>query len=203
MHDVIQAGGIRGRIRPCRVLPAPGGAGHLRVPLTDWVPNTVLYEWATIVGVLLTQGTTNYKIAGMYLEFENLSDPDDTIAAPDFERGPDTGVAYYSGLSSDAARDYLRVAITAATLSSSDETNFPGGNVCTFFAMSQGAEGVHGKEFSNAANSKLFGGALVAMVDEDDASQDLVLSRAYLSGANQQLKLDTSQLGLEWDITLG
>jgi len=56
--------------------------------------------------------------------------------------------------------------------------------------------------FSEASNSKVFGAALVAILDEADATRDLVFSRFYLSTSLQQLKLASSQIGLEWKIQL-
>jgi hypothetical protein len=168
-----------------------------------WRPNLVLYEWAAIVGTLLTQGLNNYRINGMYLEYANVDDPDDEVPVPDYDRAEASGVSYYDSLADSAQGDYLRVPLTAATLTSSDETNFPQGNDCLFFAQSQGTTGVHGKAFSAAANSKFFGAALVAMRDEDDPTQDLVLSRFYTDTDKQQVKLDASQIGVEWLLQLG
>jgi hypothetical protein len=53
-----------------------------------------------------------------------------------------------------------------------------------------------------ADNSTVFGGALVAFVDEDDHTRDLVLSRFYVSPRAQQPKLSTSQVGFEWRVKL-
>ena len=75
-------------------------------------------------------------------------------------------------------------------------------NELVFFARSSGTTGVHGKAFSYAANSVIFGASLVAYVDATDASQDLLFSSFYFDPADQQQKLATSQVGLEWDLTL-
>jgi hypothetical protein len=168
--------------------------------VTDWVPNLVVYEWATVVGNLLNGTGLNYRIGGMYLEFENVASPGDTVTPPTFDRTRD--INYYTNLSGSSNRDYLRVGLTAAQLTSSDSTLFPGGNKCTYFARSQGATGVHGKTFSNAANSVIFGASLVAYIDSSDATQDLILSSMYFATADQQAKLSTSQIGLEWELTL-
>ena len=165
---------------------------------TQVKPNLVLYEWANIVSKLLTQGDARYRIGGMYLEFENVASPGDTVTPPTFNRT--RTVAYYNSLSSSATRDYLRVPLTATQVLSSGAglTN----NELVFFARSSGTTGVHGKAFSYAANSVIFGASLVAYVDATDASQDLLFSSFYFDPADQQQKLATSQVGLEWDLTL-
>jgi hypothetical protein len=169
-------------------------------PITGlWLPNLVLYEWGAIQGRGLL-GEPGARITHMYLEFENSGDPDTPAVAPSLGRGADQGIEYYNSLSVSADRDYLRVPLVAGTLASSDETLYPKGNLPTFFAQTSGVEGVWGKPFSDAENSRIFGAALVALVDEDDPTQDLVYSRIYLDAANQQVKLPTSQVGVEWEM---
>jgi hypothetical protein len=183
---------VRGRVRIHDVI---GTA--LWMPQSDWRKNLVLFDWAGSVGKLLTEGAINFKIGGMYLEYENVADPDDVVPAPTFDRSG--GLSYYEGLSVSPTKDYLRVPLTAATLTSSDAEQFPDGNVMTFFAMSQGVVGVHGKAFDDVNNSKVYGGALVVFVDEADSSRDIVFSRFYFDGGDQQVKLPSSQIGLEWE----
>lgn len=171
-------------------------------PLTGWNKNDVLYEWGAIVGTLLTEGRREYRIGGIYIEYMNVADPSDPVTAPSFTRDAGQGVEYYDSLIDDPDRDYLRVPLVASRLDISNETNFPKGNMPLFFAQTTGVVGVHGKPFSDVNNSKVYGGALVAFVDKDDATQDLVFSRFYLPTNNQQTKLPTSQIGLEWELTL-
>lgn len=205
---------VKGRIRFFSVLPTfvrnwergtridnaklPG----LWTPTTDYRRNTVMYDWATIVGTLLQNGNANYKIGGMYLEYQNVANPADPVTAPVI--GREDGITYYDELSSSPDIDYIRVPLVATTLTSSDADYFPGGNVLTFFAQSQAATltGVHGKDFSDTAISKIFGGALVAIPEINDRTQDLVFSRFYVETAEQQVKLATSQIGVGWEITL-
>jgi hypothetical protein len=144
----------------------------------------------------------NYGIGGMYMEFENTASPGDQVSPPAFTRDAGEGVEYYNGLSMSSDRDYLRVPLIASTLGISNETNFPKGNQPSFFAQTVGVAGVHGKPFSDANNSTVFGGALVAFVDEEDHTRDIVLSRFYLEVDKQQPKLSTSQIGFEWRLTL-
>lgn len=171
-------------------------------PITSWQPNTVLYEWAAITAQLLTTGDKQYRISGMYIEYENVASSGDTVTAPTYGREPAAGIDYYNGLAGSPVRDYLRVPLVSAQVLSTNETNYPKGNQPSFFAQTSGVVGVHGLPFSEASNSKVFGAALVSIVDEADATRDLVFSRFYLSTSLQQLKLASSQIGLEWKIEL-
>lgn len=172
------------------------------MPKTGWTHNDVLYEWGAIVGPLLLRQGLNYGVSGMYIEFENTASPGDPVDVPTVSRDADQGVDYYNALVDSADRDYLRIPLIAGSLRSTDVVKFPIGNAPTFFAMTSGVEGVHGKPFSYASNSVVFGGALVAFVDDSDPTQDLVFSRFYLEVALQQAKLDTSQIGFEWQLRL-
>jgi hypothetical protein len=171
-------------------------------PITSWQPNTVLYEWAAIAAQLLTTGEKQYRISGMYIEYENVASAGNTVVVPSYGRESSAGIDYYNGLISTPNRDYLRIPLVSAQVISTDEVAYPKGNQPVFFAQTTGVVGVHGRPFSDASNSKVFGAALVAIVDEADATRDLVFSRFYLSTSLQQLKLVSSQIGLEWKLQL-
>jgi hypothetical protein len=134
----------------------------------------------------------------MYLEFENTDNPGDPVSPPTFDRTRD--VSYYNGLSLSSNRDYLRIPVISAELSSDGEGLTD--NRMSYFARSSGSVGVHGKPFSAAANSVVFGGSLVALVDATDFTQDLLYSSWYYTTADQQQKLPSSQVGIEWQTTL-
>jgi len=167
----------------------------------DYTSNTYMQEGATALAKLL-QGSLDgksYKIGGMYIEFENNGGA--AVTPPTFDRAG--GTSYYAALVSNANRDYLRVPLTATELSSSDIAIYPGGNVLTCFARTAGTTGVHGKPFSSAQQSRVYGGALVITPQFNDSSQDLVLARFYWASAtNQVIKGTGSQIGLEWPFTL-
>ncbi len=167
-------------------------------PTTPWRGNRVVFEWASVVGSLLTRRGLQYGISGMYLEFENVASPGDIVTVPSLDRT--YSVAYYNALSGN--RDYLRVQLTAATLGTSDSSRYPNGNQPLFFARSQGLQGVHGLPFDSSHNSVIYGAALIAQVNETDATQDLVFSSFYFDEDEQQPKLSTSQVGIEWELTL-
>lgn len=159
--------------------------------------NLVLYSWGTIAAQLLANGNAAYKIGAMFLEFENNGGA--TVTPPTYDRTG--GIAYYNGLSSSPTRDYLRVPITAATLST-DTPSIYSNNVMTFFAQSSGVAGIHGKTFSDSVKSMVFGAALVCTPNFNDPTQDIVFSRIYFSAAGQQVKLPSSQVGVTWPISL-
>lgn len=203
---------IRGRVRPHYVFKRRYASGAQQplhfcrnkkhewwYPAGGWDPNLVVYEWGAIVGKLLTVGELKYRIGGMYLEFEDVAAPGNPVSAPVFDRTRD--IEYYNNLGS-GGRDYLRVALTAATFGSSNAARYPKGNQPVFFARSQGVQGVHGTPFGYANNSVIFGAALVAFAHETDATQDLILSAYYFPTDEQQPKLATSQVGIEWELTL-
>lgn len=190
--DFLRSSSIQGKVRCHQVID------DFWTPCSDFKSNLVLYDWAKITAKLLTSGDANYRIGGMYLEFENTASPGDPVSAPTFDRT--RSITYYNDLSGSASRDYLRVPLTATQLLSAGEGLTD--NQIVFFARSSGVTGVHGKTFSDSANSVVFGASLVAFVDSTDATQDILLSSFYFSTGDQQQKLATSQIGIEWELTL-
>lgn len=197
---------LRGVAAPAFSPPRPRGRARLSIvdPLHGWLAvapwksNLVMYDWATIAAYGLGQGNANYKVAAMYLEFENNGGA--AVTAPTYDRSG--GLSYYNGtLASSPNRDYLRVPLIAATVTSDNPTNFPQGDLVTFYAQSSGSVGVHGKTFSDTVSSRVFGAALVATPLFSDAAQDLVFSRIYWPSTSQQIKLPSSQIGVTWPIS--
>jgi hypothetical protein len=191
------------------IVPAPEGRSRggyvlpsgLWVSRRPWSANSTIRSWAAIVSRLLTE-QSRVGVNGMYLEFENVADLEVPVVVPSYDRTIENGVAYYDSLAGSESRDYLRVPLTAANVESSDETLYPDGNISTFFAQSSGTVGMHGKPFGATSNSVVFGAALVAMYDQGDATQDLVLSRVYYQESEQLDKRDGSQIGVEWEFKL-
>lgn len=165
---------------------------------TPKIHNDVLYGAAPAVQRLLTGlgSPLNYKVNGAYIEFDNSGsavNPTPTVTRAD-------GLSYYAGLS--APQDYLRVGISAVSEENTDNTKYDLPNRGIFHIYTAGSLGVGGLTFSDVANSRVFGGALVAMQDPDDAEQDIVLARFYFAAANQLEKLVGSQIGLRWGWTI-
>lgn len=193
MHELITTAQVRGRVRPSRIYPG-GAVEHL----SSFSPNLVMFDWATVVATRLGFDTRDYQLRAIYMEFENVAAPGDPVSAPAFDRSG--GIAYYNSLASDPDRDYLRVAALPFPITSNNEVTFPQGNVLQIFAQSAGTLGVHGKTFSDTVNSKVFGGALVGVRADGDASQDLIFSRFYFPVSEQQVKLPTSNIGITWEL---
>lgn len=190
---------VRGRAR-LHSVRLDNSQREIWTPRHSWKKNLVLYQWASIVGRLITSGENKYRISGVYLEFENVASPGDPVSVPSYTRT--RSIEYYNDLADSSDRDYLRAAISATQLHSSDSDLFPSGNQPVFYAKSSGVAGVHGKPFGYASNSVVFGASLVAFPHETDYTQDLIFSTVYFDPSDQQPKLATSQVGLEWELTL-
>jgi hypothetical protein len=170
--------------------PAPAG----------FRPNTLLYAWGHAVAQSLGRGDRSYRISTIYLEFENNAG---VIAAPAFD--PEDGIDYYNALASNPARDYLRVPIEstpAIDVGVGFEAFLPPdrGNRVIFSAQTGNRLGVHGKQFSEAVSSKVFGVALAATPVLNDATADIVVARGYYAPADQIPKT-ARQLGIVYRIT--
>jgi hypothetical protein len=163
--------------------------------------NLVLYSGADVLAKLLS-GAAGHHISTMYLEFKNLAAPGDPISVPTYDRSG--GLDYYNSLAASSDTDFLRIPLQIAnTLSSSDEDLYAYNRV-TFVGVSEGTQGFHGKTFGPAANSVVFGAALVAAPDQADQSRDLVFSRVYagaVSGWAEAMEKEAgTQIAVTWAI---
>jgi len=163
-------------------------------PHSRWQPNSLVRGWATAAAKLFAGGDPRYRAAAMYLEFANPDDPDTPIVTPSY--GVDGAAEYYAGLGDTA--DYVRVPLRVGLTQVTDTADYPLGNENFYLAIINDVVGVNGLTFSATVNSKIYGGALVATPVPGDASQDIVLARAYLEDDAQVVKLASSQSGLEW-----
>lgn len=202
--DLVQ-GRTRGRI----------AVGHYHEALELWVPmhsqpNQIQHGWGFIaarqLGFKKQVGRYDYTISGMYIEFENVAAPEDPVTIPTYEKA--AGRDYYDSLISSGTRDYLRVPLRmepALSIAEGYEDSFAEGegNMLTFFALSSGSVGVHGKTFSSGVNSKICGFALVAMPVFADATLDVIAARTYLAEENQQVKDASAQAGVTWELIFG
>lgn len=179
-----------------------GRVGIYQIPgkakLADWelhaeVENDLTDCWGHILQRLVrgvVDGNT-YHINAMYIEFDNSGGP---VTPPVID--PTQQLAYFDGLTGD--QDYLRVPVIATSEEKSDPA-LALANTAVFLAHTSGSLGVNGLAFSNAAGSRVYGGALVAMLDEQDPSKDIVFARWYFSDAGTQLeKLANAQIGIKW-----
>lgn len=196
---------VKGRIGLCRIRYRRSDRKQIRQvePLFS-KPNQIQISWGAIATQCIGLGDRKYRINAMYLEYENVADPDDIVTVPTFERGD--GREYYHDLIFTGNRDFLRVPLSLTpgiSIEQGYEDFFtPGvdGNRLTFYTQSQGTSGFNGKPFSAGVNSKLFGVALVATPDYNDATKDIVFARSYFETGDQTLKMASSQFGVTWDI---
>lgn len=190
----------RGNVLPANVAGFPA----------DWQkrlrPNQIQLGWLSAVAMLMGPGDRGYRIGGMYVEFENVADPGPAIVSPDYS--VDEGIEYYEDLALSGSRDFLRLPLTSQPIQSvaaGYEDRLPQdiGNQLTFFSVTAGTTGVHGKEFSSSAISKIFGLALVATPIWGDRTQDIVIARSYLADDEQDVKQASKQHGVTWELTIG
>jgi hypothetical protein len=167
--------------------------GEWRFP-HPWQRNALIVD-APVIMAMLLRGEPDgklYHIGGMYIEFADTTVSPATI-------DPTAGLSYYNNLysGSGGAQDYLRVSLTSTSGSNSDESRYSGDNVATFQAQTAGSLGVHGKSFTTG--KYVYGGALVANLDPNDSSQDLIWARFMYPTAQQLAKIAGSQIGLTWE----
>jgi hypothetical protein len=187
--------------------------GSYEVGLVDertgvWTPlfsreNLLPYSWGFIAAKCIGMGDVSYKASAIYLEYENVADPDDVVTIPAYDRTSD--LSYYNGLSGN--KDFLRVALAGvptldiATGYESYFTSGVSGNRVTYTAQSVGSYGVLGRAWSEASNSKAYGVAVVATPVPSDRSQDVILSRGYFAEEDQLLKATGQQVQVRWKHT--
>lgn len=170
------------------------------------VPNQIQYACGFVMAKLLGHGDMAYRGRILYVEFENVDDPEDAVSIPTFTRSE--GLEYYDNLVSVPTRDVLRVPLSLQP-SISVSPGFSGellptqGNRLTVFAQTAGQlAGIHGREFSAASNSKICGCALAAAPVIGDRSQDIIIARTYYPAESQLLKTASSQISITWDLDL-
>jgi hypothetical protein len=189
-----------------------GQHGLNRLFLVDatglWTPEPVAVAYNTrqvaagwLIAACVGLRDPNFAVNCVYLEYANVADPAAPVAAPSF--ATTDGRAYYDNLASTPDRDYLRVPLSITPTISivpGQEAYFAAGtgNVVTWFAQSAGTVGANGKPFSSAANSKLYGVALVAAPVLGDRSRDVLLARSYYDAGGQQVKPPGGQFGVQY-----
>jgi hypothetical protein len=136
--------------------------------------NLIPYQGADILARCLA-GDVSYAAGAMYFEYENTAGSP-SVPSP----ARDEDISYYlDTLALSATKDYVRAQLVIpAGFSSSDSAKYAE-NQATFFAITSGTTGVHGKAFSNAANSKVYGVAMAATPEPTQYTSDLLFSRTY------------------------
>jgi len=136
--------------------------------------NIIPYQGADVLARVLS-GNVNYKAAAMLFEFENTAGVP-TIPSPQRAEGIDY---YLDDLALSLTKDYLRIPLVIpAGFSSSDSTRY-NGNQATFFAITSGTAGIHGRAFDHSVDSQVYGVGLVATPTPTQSTSDLLFSRSY------------------------
>jgi hypothetical protein len=161
--------------------------------------NTRLYSWGWAAARMF-QGDPNFHSMVIYVEFKNLADPATVVTNPTFSRHD--GLEYYDGLAGSPDTDYLRLFAptpTVAVIPGYSSYFPPGqGNMLVYKVVTGGAMGVHGRPFSAAANSKVYGAALAAAPDVDDRTQDVLISRGYYDPSAHLVKQPSGQIEITY-----
>jgi hypothetical protein len=114
------------------------------------------------------------KLDTAYIEFINGG----TASQPEFE--PGQVYDYFAQLAATPDRDYLRVPIMSHTLGKQEETGFA---KLTLLVSTDGDTGVHGKLFSAAVGSRIYGLAIGASQTNDRG--DLLMGYQYYAPEQQ------------------
>jgi hypothetical protein len=146
--------------------------------------NLGTYALATVLARGIS-GDPAYRVTHMYMEFVNG-------AVPELTASRSTTKAYYDGLS---GRDYLRVPVVLHKIDTAGQ-NYSN-NRAWLYGESVGAQGVLGDPFTQAAESKVFGGALVCCPDGNPNS-DIVVTQFYFANQGSVPKLNNNSVSIRW-----
>jgi hypothetical protein len=136
-------------------------------------PNIIPYQGADIMAQLLA-GEATWKIGAMFFEFENTAGAP-TVPSPQRSESIDY---YIDDLSLEPTKDYMRIPLIVPPAVTSSSAVYAGNQV-TFFAITSGLTGVHGRTFDASVNSKVYGVALAATPEPTEYTQDKLFSRSY------------------------
>ena len=154
-------------------------------------PSIIPYQGADILARILA-GDSSWAPAAVFFEFENTAGAP-VIPVPTRAEGIDY---YLSTLALEATKDYLRIPLVVAPSFTASGTDYDGNQV-TFFAVTAGLTGVHGKTFDFSVDSKVYGVALAATPTPAQYTQDRLFSRSY-TGFDPVPKDDGFQIGAQY-----
>jgi hypothetical protein len=145
--------------------------GHIKMLVEQ--KNIIPYQGADVLARLLA-GDITYAPGAMFFEYENTAGVP-SVPTP----ARDEGIEYYlSSLPLDPDKDYVRAPLVVSPAISASGSDYAGNQV-TFFAVTAGTSGVHGRAFDKANDSKVYGVALAATPQPTQYTQDLLFSRSY------------------------
>lgn len=133
----------------------------------------------------------DYRVRALLLEFENVGAPATPASIPTFDE-TDT-IDYYLALNGSSIRDYVRIPFATSSVSLDVDPNYASlaedrPNRVTIRAATAAVVGHNGLPFTNGANSKIVGAALVATPYPDDATRDIVFARMYYTVGQQTIR---------------
>jgi hypothetical protein len=135
---------------------------------------------------------SDYRGRALYLEFENVADVNDVVSPPEVDA--EDSLQYYLDLSSSVVRDFVRIPFTPAGVAMDVHPDYAEvlddayPNRTTIRAATSAVTGYHGRAFTTAAKSKIFGVALVACPSINDVTRDILLAREYYETTSQLIK---------------
>jgi len=135
----------------------------------------------------------------MYLQFTNAA----TYTPPSEDDISRDGSLFHGSLPEE--HDILRVPLLALPTSTASGGVYSS-NCVSFIAATAGDDGSPGLidelPFTRGL-SLVVGGGVIAMPDPDDYTQDIVLSRGYLTEAGQLVRPDApAEIAVRWQITI-
>lgn len=176
------------------------GPGDAIADFLPPLPNTWTDAWMHLVAASCAGGDPRFALSHLYLEFENVADPEDAVAVPAVDP-TDADATYYRGLA--APRDYLRLPIARPV----EVDVAPGfghlpvarGNRAFLRAYADATAGVNGVPFGAAHASKVCGLAVAAAVGgAGDPTRDLLFARAYYAPAAHRIAPGGTTLLVEY-----
>jgi len=165
--------------------------GHVKMLVEQ--QNIIPYQGADILARILA-GDDTYAPGAMFFEYENTAGVP-VVPTPARNEGIDY---YLSDLALDPDKDYIRAPLIVSPSISSSGSDYAGNQV-TFFAITAGTSGIHGRSFAQANDSKVYGVALAATPTPTQYTGDRLFSRSY-DGFDPVPKEDGFQIGGQYII---
>lgn len=153
--------------------------------------NIIPYQGADVMARVLA-GDITWAPGAVYFEYENTAG---VVTVPTPTRDEDIDY-YLSTLALEAAKDYIRIPLVVPAAFTASGADYEG-NQATFWAVTSGTTGVHGKTFDKSVDSKVYGVALAATPTPGQYTLDKLFSRSY-TGFDPVPKEDGYQIGAQY-----
>ena len=182
---------VEGRVRVFEVYPDDSRK------LIETYKNQITYGAGDILARTLS-GDVTYSIDGVFFEFEQLTQPTDSIT-PTTPTQSDTYANTYVAWNPAVFDAFHAPLLGSPVFSSSDAVKYTGNRVL-FYAVASSSTAVgdvNGLTFDPANNSAIRGASL-AVVDETTPANSILFSRVSLT---KLLAVTDIRVGLEWTLT--